>query len=189
MKLHVKKEKSMSNYQKFDHIMSLGAACQVAYQIKRHFQQPTFFFDWVVTSHNALISIIKNNFPDVLTGQIEIADKREIFVRDRSTGLLFYDHDFPLDESKKISPGFGDIVPQVREKYKRRSDRMKQILESDKDILLIRHTYNEFPADAQRFEVETLFRTIYTHANIEFLWVMYKKSEEREGERALLHML
>ncbi len=47
----------------FSHVISLGAACAPAWQIRNFTEQETAFpFDWLVLPFNSLLEILRNDF-------------------------------------------------------------------------------------------------------------------------------
>lgn len=93
----------------FGAVISLGANCQAAYQIRRVLGvEVAYVFDWLVISPSAAAEAIRADFRVPLG-----ADRLELrhdHILDRPTGTRFV-HDFPID------PGFLDHLPRVRDKY------------------------------------------------------------------------
>lgn len=84
----------------FDHILSLGGACQSAYQIRRRFQtERAFPFDWWVTPARGLVELVESAFGDLFNPRNLkiVTENRSQWVLCRRYGIVHY-HDF--DEAR-----------------------------------------------------------------------------------------
>lgn len=88
----------------FDHIISLGARCQTAHQIRRYFGvQTPWPFDWWVTPTMSLIELLENDFDGLFDPNcLEIGDGKapgdgKHWTLCRRTGVI-HAHDFERDQ-------------------------------------------------------------------------------------------
>lgn len=123
----------------FDKVLSLGKACEVAYQIRRNFpEQPeSYFFDWLGTNKKGLLSILRADFEDFIAEE-QIQPTRGVDPRGRyqhviqRTYGITMRHHFPADAP--IAAG----IPQNREKFAYLLQRWRGTLDTGKRILFIR---------------------------------------------------
>lgn len=128
----------------FDFIMSLGANCMVAYQLKRlglrDFSGP---IDWVINSSLENVNqMIKNRFNDYM----ELSNLRIIGIHEGfySVEDMLYNtysfHDFPVSSNDCITN-----YPQFRELLNRRIERFYDRISQSKSALFVREkaTYDE----------------------------------------------
>lgn len=135
--------------------ISLGTGCRVAYVLKhnniRTFAYP---FDWVWTPFESLYQVLNEDFANFFSKEDFIMSPfNSASVLNTYTGISFY-HDFPLtkdsmpNESEDGDEGFGDIgfiasnfldaYKEIHEKYLRRINRFREVLNSSKNVLLMR---------------------------------------------------
>jgi hypothetical protein len=137
---------------KYDAVISLGAACQVAWQLKRkglrNFSGP---FDWFILESLSRVTDLFHNrfshFMDLSQLKIEGTHKDCLKVRDTVYNCLSV-HDFPL--SRNSAEHLGSYT-EFRAKIDRRVNRLQTMLEdSHRSILFVRmygkladrHCYN-----------------------------------------------
>ena len=116
--------------------VGLGAACQTAYQIRRHTANDrALFFDWLVSMDLTSIDLILNHFDEAafLTGDCTIVDKG-LRVFDPWSRLKFQ-HDFP-SHGALIDDDFKSALPVVKEKYLFLRDRTLNALAKDRSVFI-----------------------------------------------------
>lgn len=151
--------------------LSFGANCQPAYQLRRITgQTEAYFFDWLVTHHDALIKVLTHG-PDRLLERSELVNNGKT-VLDDSTGLRFYAHDFS-NTNGIISPGFTTELASVRDKYMRRWQRTLELIRSCPNLCIVRlylHCSDE-EIRQQTTEIEGVVQQLSPTGAVSFLWV------------------
>lgn len=128
----------------YDVAFSLGAACSCTESLRRAgLQFASFPFDWLYGStFRKRVDLLADDFrgwldPDLLEpGVRSPTDTMDVY-RNRTTGIVF-NHDFP--------PGvpLSAVLPQVREKYARRIQRLTGLIRSAHRVLVV---YLNLPAE------------------------------------------
>ena len=120
--------------------ISLGEKCSIKYQIKKHRNNdPTLFFDWLYTSVSDLIYLFEN-YKDIdkiiLKDKFKVDNSKKIpnFTRVLFTSLT---HTVSLHDIKDnhTDNDFLDLA----EKYKRRFNRVIELINSNKKLCFVRH--------------------------------------------------
>ena len=116
----------------YDEFVSLGTACQTAWQLKINLKRNTAYpFDWLITPCDALISFIENEGKGFLEKEnLEILeplshDSTILRVIDNAYKIIFLHDFFPPSNSK---------LEEVKRKYEKRTQRFFNLLNSDKKI-------------------------------------------------------
>ncbi len=125
----------------FDYVVSLGGACQVAYQLRRTFNFGTAFpFDWCVTNFLGVMDALdpaKDPYADleeVLTPEGQIAHIRKT---DHNVELP---HDFPRGDDRYVVPNWREHVGTARSRFGYLRTRLLGLKSSR--ILFVRHKGN-----------------------------------------------
>lgn len=130
----------------FDEIVSLGYNCYVADVLKKgKFRKFAYPFDWTISNLSLVEKVLKNpdSFPLLSSKELEyITFGEEHYYYITSEKTLISIHDFKSED--KNSP----INNEIYEKYIRRIERFKNILNSGKKILFIRLA--KFPRDCSK---------------------------------------
>lgn len=127
---------------KYDLVVSLGAPCQVAEQMRRHdLRKCALPFDWtVLESVECLVKAIDNNFEDYFKREnMEVKNRHDhtYLVWDNKYEVMSV-HDFPLvddDDEEKIFSAY----PEFSEKMRRRIERFYEEIGQSKKTLFIRY--------------------------------------------------
>jgi hypothetical protein len=115
---------------RFEKVLSLGYACDVAHQIRRILKQTESYpFDWLLTPINALQSMIQTDFENFLEEEYLCQEKN--YVLDRQSGIKYL-HDF------KNLPEWSNDTSAVKDKYRRRIDRWLELMTQDMPALFVR---------------------------------------------------
>lgn len=157
--------------------ISIGQACPCAYHIRRVTgQREAHFFDWIVTSHKALMDALPLKFSELLP-----ADRLRRFpthLLDESTGLRFYAHDFPGDHRGHIRDDYAEHVDAVREKYLRRAERTQALFTSGNPVVVVRYGQDtpmtKFEGEIR--EIKSAFARLYPDGNFRYLWLSHFSS-------------
>jgi hypothetical protein len=124
--------------------ISLGRNCDVAYNIKHFTPGETNFFDWTRTDFKCVLYILNlKNIDTLLNAENIIIDKKlddisilfKNFEKDNLTLLFHHDiivKEYSVQEMSKQISGFID-------KYKRRYDRLINLIKTDNKIYFIYH--------------------------------------------------
>ena len=121
--------------QSYDEVINLGGDCQVSYQLSindlRKYALP---FDTLITPHDALCGMLKNNFEDLMTldnFELVINAQGEKYILDKKYGTRWL-HDFKLEED------FLEDYVEIEIKYQRRIERFKDLIISSLYPIFIR---------------------------------------------------
>jgi hypothetical protein len=170
------------NYYK---VVSLGRACDIAYQIRRHFGQTEAYpFDWLITPIDGLIKIIRSDFSGFL-------DRDQLIVKDgqvvhRDTDVIFV-HDFEEAEVDKLD----ELLPAIAEKYARRIDRWRKVIHSHEPILFVRGSQsvgNGILADEDARSIYRALSKTYPRADIHLLAQNTPESHIETKSHGRIHM-
>lgn len=129
-------------------LVSLGFNCIVATQfVLNEVRQFAFPFDWIRTPFDALCQLIQNDFKDFLSPNF-LKPSEVNAVINSYFGTQFF-HDFPKDSNDMLCQNYLEALPSISEKYDRRIERFKKLLNSKTKVYLIRHRvmYAEKPLD------------------------------------------
>lgn len=98
-------------------VISLGAICEVAYQVKLHTDKlDADYFDWLITPYDALIGAIKNDFEGFFKLEdLKIYDDQKSVINTKTH--VYYFHDFPLSDERTVLPDFPLYYEQAKSKY------------------------------------------------------------------------
>lgn len=121
----------------YDFVISLGSACQTAYQIKRHgLRQNSGPFDWVIIPCASLTEVLRQDFETFCSlPDLRIVDEKNgHYTVEDSRYRIRSMHDFHVRESG------GDVwadYPAFREKMDRRISVFRRQLETAWSILFV----------------------------------------------------
>ncbi|NLH80100.1 MAG: hypothetical protein GX458_04545 [Phyllobacteriaceae bacterium] len=125
----------------FDHIISIGATCTPAWQIRSHFPGAKAFpFDWRITPWPTMVSLIENDFQG-------FAEPDQFYISDDKKSVFHkkYEIDMPHDfhkSGKFIADDWEEYLDGVVQKFKYLIDRWSSVMESRSRILFVRHQGN-----------------------------------------------
>jgi hypothetical protein len=169
------------------HFVSLGRHCDVAYNIKNYINQdfPTQFFDWLRTDFKCILYILKlKNIYQIFNIANFSIDYETFAPRDLSITLknfekenlnLIFHHDISFDNYDNIELNYKLIC--FIDKYKRRFNRLIEVIKSDKRICFIyRVTEEKIDFETDIDEFEKVLKTI--NKNINYLLVILVETEE-----------
>lgn len=127
----------LKKLQPYDEVVSLGTKCQVAIQIEHNgIRKLAYPFDWLVSPFDSLTSFIINDGTHFLDR--DKLDYKGVYpgnppyhhVEDTHYGFIIL-HEL-------LGPDAVENYTQVKTKYKRRIERLFNLLQSDKKVLFIR---------------------------------------------------
>ncbi|MGY0797595.1 DUF1796 family putative cysteine peptidase [Lysobacter sp. A286] len=160
-------------------VISIGATCQTAKQIRNQLgQNEAYYFDWLISPLPAVIKAIENDFEEILLPEnLTYSDDRKIRLIDSANGLQ-YQHDFPIDrlnpdlsQREVILPSFAEHADLVREKYRRRAERTREVLKSGERVLLVRYAQvAEDLTEVRRQDLCNTFKRAFPSGELFFLW-------------------
>lgn len=125
----------------FDHVISIGATCTPAWQIRTHFPGAKAFpLDWRITPWSTMVSLIENDF-------YGFAERDQFYLSEDKKSIFHkrYEIDMPHDFRKSggiIASDWADYLDDVVLKFKHLIDRWNSVLESKSRILFVRHQGN-----------------------------------------------
>lgn len=172
-------------------IISLGSDCHVATELRVHnLRNRAFPFDWNVTPLEGLFHVLEDDFAHFL-------DENYLIMRDDLNGVLntYYGidfrHDFPnrnplVPPEKqieyyepcempeyKIYENFLDFIGPVREKYNRRIQRFRDVVNGNNQVVFIRH--GDISKE-QTVKLHSLIRSKFP--NLDFILVVCGQTDE-----------
>lgn len=133
--------------------ISLGTYCAIANALKYNgIRNQAYPFDWLVIPFDGLYKVLDSDFEFFLSNKntLQILDKDKRFVVDASTDI-YYGHDFPTEGGRINANVVGDFLSyfdRVKEKYTRRINRLKMVLNSSKRVMFFRYMINKQEAIA-----------------------------------------
>jgi Putative papain-like cysteine peptidase (DUF1796) len=118
----------------FQHYISLGENCEVAFQFRRVLQlDHSSFFSWNVTRIAALTSLLSNNFSDILKAENLRYEGNGTLVRDLSHDYHFHWIGDNFEEIKKES---SSSLKLQREKSKHLIEKFREMISNDQSKAL-----------------------------------------------------
>lgn len=100
----------------YDRYISLGSNCEVGFQLKRVLgEAESGFFNWNITESDALISLLENNFLNILKKRNLSLHAGGSLVRDISHNFMVH-HDFDLEEFHNAQD-FDEKLENLCEKF------------------------------------------------------------------------
>lgn len=174
------------------HVISLGSACQVAYQIRRWLKvnEPIplewmgseggntsksfipYPFDWLFTPVPGVIRAINSDFKDFLLKEnLEYIPDVEPYIQDRLYGTNYF-HFFPRTEN------FMEAYNEVLRKFNRSRENWHNGLSSGKPVMFVRQCTLP-PSHAQ--DVAMALRNAYPDLDFVLLWASPEEDEWTEG--------
>jgi hypothetical protein len=169
-------------------IISLGQACNVAGALRDNGLRVTAYpFDWTVSSFSALYNAINDDFEHFLQ-----EDSLSIRVSDRYGVLDYYGfhfvHDFPVDRPNDsfaelngenhvtggiIIDNWREYLPAVKQKYRRRIDRLKTACLGQEMVYFIRYSDTTL---SQAVQLRNLIATKYP--TLKFVLIILGKTAD-----------
>lgn len=136
----------------YDEVVSLGFACQVAYQTKLNgFRTHAYPFDVLITPYESMLLFIVNKGVNFLEPSnlhvLEVLPGGVLSVLEKGYNIQMI-HDFTLNFAN---------YNQVKAKYDRRIKRFFDLLASNKRVLFIRINLNYY----QAIELDNILHTLY----------------------------
>lgn len=123
----------------YDAIISLGAACKTAANIRRYFGNDRAFpFDWWITRPHGVGKILRADFHGMMNPQF--LERRTLGDADTVYDHQFevtYHHEFPRDEAGKIVADYQRHIPRRLERLRALAERMNRICSTSR-VLFVR---------------------------------------------------
>lgn len=148
-------------------LISLGEACEVAYQLRQHSGDDTaHFFDWLVTPADGLLHIIRNGFPKFAPENLSLqrGDSRTGFVLDAVSRVMF-PHQFPR-HGRLIAPDFLSHYPSFAAKFDYLANRFRNTAR-DHPVCFVRRNLTQ----PQALDLEDAMYALLPQADMRFLYV------------------
>lgn len=126
----------------YDAIISLGAACKPAHNIRRYFGNDRAFpFDWWISGPRAVETLIGNGLTGALRPEnlVVIRQAATDAVYDRALTIA-YQHEFPRDEAGFVVKNFVDYIPKRQQRFRALADRMDAICARNR-VLFVRQEH------------------------------------------------
>ncbi len=168
-------------------LISLGPDCISAFALHNAgLRDQAFPFDWNLTPMDAIIKIFADDFQHVCAlDHLKVDPDNSSKIRDDYYGITFV-HDFvnPINIKKddveadyseqQVTADWSSMVPIVKEKYRRRYDRMIAIIGSGRPVYFLRYGHCN-PDQAQH--LYNLIKSKYPQSNV-FIIVASDHSEK-----------
>lgn len=133
--------------------VSLGIRCSVAWQIRRHFDQPEAYpFDWLVTPLQSVAPLIRCGFESMARPETlrlaQYNDQGYQTIHDTGAGILLH-HDFPRKPGAPgmIKPGWEEKIATVRAKYDHIAENWARLEEADEIVFIRERGEAELPLE------------------------------------------
>ena len=158
------------DHMRFDKVISIGASCQIAHQVRRLWpqQQEAYPFDWIVTPYKALLKTLGDNFAGFVCGDyLELKTNSEgkiTHIENTKSGVQFY-HDFPC------SVDFISHLVTVKKKYDFLIGRWREMIASGSNVLFIRQECFGDISDLEVDETLDLFKQLGIAGNYYLLFL------------------
>ena len=125
-------------------VVSLGGWCEPAWQIRKYTGEETaYFFDWLVSSAEAVVSLIENDFQHVFERHDLKLWKNGESVVDTSNGILFH-HSFSRTDSGLVDEKTIDEEYMAqKEKVSFLVGRWKNLTTSGSHVLFVHLSHNQ----------------------------------------------
>jgi hypothetical protein len=121
----------------YDSIVSAGAWCAPAHNIRRVFGRDRAYpFDWWVSPYKSFITLLDENFANLLNPENLILTEGNASVRCNYYGILHH-HDFRRNEEDKVTSNFMAELPNVIAKTRALINRLYADVEG-RDVLFVR---------------------------------------------------
>lgn len=171
-------ELKASTIKQYDEVVSLGTACQAAWQLEGNgIRRLAYPFDWLVTPFHGLIPFLTHQGAGFLD-----RDKIEIVktLPGKATYLHVADLTYDIHFIHDFRGGEGiDNYDKIKDKYDRRIQRFFTLLQSNKKILFFR-------VQISRDEAIVLDSFIHTHyPKLEYTLVAINDSPDAENDWGL----
>ena len=139
--------------------ISIGCQCSVKYQIDKHKGiTETLFFDWLMTSMNSVIKILScDNINDILYFDNIIKDIN-IPYHGNNTRIVIKSLDFCVSLHDLPKNYTNDDIINFINKYKRRFNRIIEIIKSNEKIYFIRDDESDFDDNIRNKFIETILK-------------------------------
>ena len=155
----------------FDRMVSIGGDCGVAGGLRNHkFKEFAYPFDWNVTLLPFIIKCFESRFTIFDTALNNCVKSGNQHFKYNDLIYFYHDNMNVVDES-------------FREKYKKRSARFIELLESDKSLLLIRKFSTDTIQDLM--ELEKVIENNYPNLNFSILLINNIHETENPSKRII----
>jgi Putative papain-like cysteine peptidase (DUF1796) len=135
-----------------DRFISLGRTCKVAFHIRRRLGlERAYPFDWWITPLSSIAPLLRSGFDlDIPRDNLMVPDERNTVINKR--WQIRHHHDFPR-KHRKIVPNWASHVDTVRAKYRRRSARLLEALNTtDRITFMISQNEDETAESATHLD-------------------------------------
>lgn len=155
------------------HVISLGPNCGPAMCLAYHkVRKEAYPFDWVVCNFDSMYKLLETDFENYLLPEnLIISPTNPWFVIDTHTNVQ-YNHDFPIENTIDnkyerewedsggvgcIMPDFLNYLPAIYEKYQRRINRLRQVLQSNDKVIFMHFGISKIQAVSLRNFLENRY--------------------------------
>lgn len=177
------------------YFISLGRHCWIAYHIKKYINNdiPTQFFDWSRNDFKCVLYMLNLRIIDTIFNIENIIVDKELFKKDNEITITFknfvkdelsllYHHDIPYKEYSEEE--MNEKLLEFIEKYKRRHNRLIELIKTDKKLCFIYHIINNF-----NYDDTNLFNDILKsiNKNINYILILLIEEEEEKKEDSYIY--
>jgi len=168
------------------YFISLGRHCGIACNIKKFINNdiPTQFFDWSRTDFKCVLYILNLRIIDTIFNNENIIVDKESYKHENELCMtlknfakdnlcLLYHHDIPYEEYNELD--MNEKLTGFIDKYKRRYDRLIEIIKTDKKIYFIYNITEGFD-----YNDSNLFNNILTSINKNVNYTLILLIEEQD---------
>jgi hypothetical protein len=164
------------DYLKNFKLVSLGTNCMIKIYTKLYIDQPTYLFDWIGSPMWGINKLINDNFdmfnPDDY-GPMKIYNNRDdkMFCNKKYFFRLYHDlsADTVITKTVIVNNKYGDMIKinyfdKFKEKYERRIEKFKELLNSKNLIVFLR--LEEFTITKEDHEE---YKILYSKSELEYI--------------------
>ena len=166
--------------------VSLGRNCCVAYNIKKYINNayPTHFFDWLRTDFKCVLQILNSRTIDMMFNSKNYILDKNLFKKDGTVGItlknfennglcLLSHHDVFTSTDSSDHDDTDEQLQNFSDKYKRRYNRLINLIETQTDICFIYHNNIDSDFDYDDcVEFNKLIKTINKNSNCVLVLLM-----------------
>jgi hypothetical protein len=171
--------------------ISLGRKCPVAFNLRRYrnFDTPSQFFDWARTDFKCILHILNLNSIDTIFNIENMILDKELYKHENDLTITFtnfvkdnlclmYHHDINMTYSDDVEMNARLI--DFCDKYKRRYNRLKELIISDKKLCFIYYITNDFICNFDYNDVDLFDKLLKAiNPNINYTLVLLVEEEEK----------
>jgi len=162
----------------YDHCISLGADCGTARAIRQaNYKDATYPFDWAITKIKGLIQLIKNDFQEYINFTYDKIGNDAFAILNKT---IYLPHECTYQELS-----IKEKYDMQIDKHKRRAERFITLMNSGKNILLVRKCLNETKEDI--LNLVEILKEKYSSCKFHLLFFSSQKDNDTLNSDIITH--